>query len=114
MPDLNLLPPNLNISAIAGDDVQIVVTVITGTSGCSSSTLANISSTTFAASFKTPSATYNATTTANSTTGEVIVTWSDGQTAAAGAGSYKWWMAFTDGDITRTRIAGNFLVVSRT
>ncbi len=114
MPDLNLLPPNLNISAIAGDDVQIVVTVITGTSGCNSSTLANISSTTFAAAFKTSNATYNATTSANSTTGEVIVTWSDGQTSAAGAGSYKWWMAFTDGDITRTRIAGNFLVVSRT
>jgi len=113
MPDLNLLPPNLNISAIAGDDVQIVVTVITGTSGCNS-TLANISSTTFAAAFKTSNATYNATTSANSTTGEVIVTWSDGQTSAAGAGSYKWWMAFTDGDITRTRIAGNFLVVSRT
>lgn len=111
MPELNLLPPNLHISAIAGDDVQIVVTVMTGT-GCSN-TLANISSMTFAAAFKTSNATYNATTSANSTTGEVIVTWSDGQTSAAGAGSYKWWMAFTDGDITRTRIAGNFQVVSR-
>ena len=108
MPDLNLLPTNLNISATAGDDVQIVVTVITG---CDIP--ADISSTTFAAAFKTSNATYNATTSANSTTGEVIVTWSDGQTSAAGAGNYKWWMAFTDGDITRTRIAGNFQVVSR-
>jgi hypothetical protein len=110
MPDLNLLPTNLNISAIAGDDVQIVVTVITG---CSN-TPANISSTTFAAAFKTSNATYNATTSANSTTGEVIVTWSDGQTTAAGAGSWKWWMTFTDSDITKTRLAGNFQVVSRT
>jgi hypothetical protein len=109
MPDLNLLPTNLNISAIAGDDVQIVVTVITG---CD--TPANISSTTFAAAFKAANTTYNATTSANSTTGEVIVTWSDGQTTAAGAGSYKWWMVFTDGDITKTRLAGNFQVVSRT
>jgi hypothetical protein len=113
MPELNLLPPNLNISAIAGDDVQIVVTVITGTSGCSN-TPANISSTTFAAAFKTSNATYNATTSANSTTGEVIVTWSDGQTTAAGAGNYRWWMTFTDSDITKTRLAGNFQVVSRT
>jgi len=108
--DFIQLPATLNISAVAGDDVQMVVTVVSATD-CSDTV--NIANTTFAAAFKTANATYNATTSANSTTGKVTVTWSDTQTTAAGAGSYKWWMTFTDSDITKTRLAGNFLVIPR-
>ena len=111
MADFNQLPATLNISAVAGDDVQMVVTVAPG-SGCSDS-IVNIANMTFAAAFKTANATYNATTSANSTTGKVTVTWSDSQTSTAGAGTYKWWMTFTDSDITKTRLTGNFLVITR-
>ena len=111
MPNLNLLPTNLNISAIAGDDVQIVVTVITVT-GCSD-VMTDISSMAFTASFKTLIATHNATISTDSATGKVTVTWSDSQTTLAGPGNYRWWMTFADGDITKTRLAGNFQVVSR-
>ena len=110
MADFIQLPATLNISAVAGDDVQMVVTVTPATDCSSVISIANM---TFAAAFKTSNLTYNATTSANSTTGKVTVTWSDSQTTAAGAGSYKWWMTFTDSDITKTRLAGNFLVIPR-
>jgi len=111
MPDINFLPTTLNISAIAGDDVRFIVSVTTGTN-CSD-TFVNIANTTFASAFKTTNTTYNATISSNVTTGNVTVTFSDTQTLAAGAGNWRWWMTFTDSDITRTRILGDFKVISR-
>lgn len=111
MADINFLPTSLNISAISGDDVRLIVTVTAGTN-CSD-TVVNISNTTFASTLKTTNATYNATISSNVTTGNVTVTFSDAQTLAAGPGSWRWWMTFTDSDITRTRILGDFKVINR-
>ena len=113
MADINFLPTSLNISAISGDDVRIVITVASGVNCSDSFSFVNISNTTFASTLKTTNATYNATISSNVTTGNVTVTFSDTQTLAAGPGSWRWWMTFTDSDITRTRILGDFKVINR-
>ena len=113
MPDLNLLPTNLNISAIAGDDVNIEVYVSKANAACGDSSLADITNTTFSAVLKTSNATYEATIVKDIANAKVTATWSDTQTTSAGVGSWKWWMTFTDANITRTRVSGEFRGVSR-
>lgn len=113
MPELNLLPTNLNIACVAGDDVKVEVYVSKAASSCEQSTAVDITNMTFAAILKTTTTEYAATISKDIASGKVTATWSDTQTAAAGAGNWKWWMTFTDGDITRTRVSGEFRGVSR-
>ena len=113
MPELNLLPTNLNIACVAGDDVNIEVYISRANSACGDSSLANITNTTFSAVLKTSNATYEATIVKDIANSKVTATWSDTQTALAGAGSWKWWMTFTDANITRTRVSGEFRGVIR-
>lgn len=106
MADIDLTPQILNVSAVAGDDVQIVMTI--SSPSCDSGYTDLVTGTTFSASFAANNTTYSATVAKDALANKVTLTWSDSQTTAAGAGSYTWSMKFTTGDITRTRFKGAF------
>lgn len=109
MASINLLPATLDISCVLGDDVQLVVTILSS-AGCEGS-VADITNMNFDASFVVNNVSYASVVTKNTATGKVTLVWSDTQTSGAGAGSYPWKFRVTDGDVTRTRLSGIFKIV---
>lgn len=110
MADVDLLPQVLNISAPVGDDVQVVLTI--QNASCDGGYVDLVTGTTFSADFTANNTTYSALIAKDAASNKVTVTWSDAQTASAGAGAFTWRMKFTTGDITRTRFKGSFTLVA--
>ena len=111
MPDINLLPQNLNILTVSGDDVRLFVEVESGIDcGTSNISIANV---TFAANMVANNTNYPANIVKDVANSTVQATWTGNVTAGVGPGSYKWFMTFNDG-LTRTKLKGDFVLTSRT
>lgn len=107
---LDLTPVKFDIKACSGDDVRLFVEVADG-AGCTSNiSIANV---TFAANMVANNTNYPAAIVKDVANSTVTATWTGNVTAGVGPGSYKWFMTFTD-NLTRTKLNGNFVLVSRT
>lgn len=110
MANINLLPENLDIKAVSGDDIRLFVEVANGTDCSSNISIANV---TFAANMVANNTNYPANIVKDVANSTVQATWTGNVTAGVGPGSYKWFMTFNDG-LTRTKLKGDFVLTSRT
>lgn len=109
MAEIDLLPKQLDVLTVAGDDVRLFVEVDDGTN-CSNVSIANV---TFAANMVANNTNYPANIVKDVANSTVQATWTGNVTAGVGPGSYKWFMTFNDG-LTRTKLKGDFVLTSRT
>lgn len=107
---LDQLPARLDIKACSGDDVRVFVEV-TDNTGCTSNV--SIANVTFVANMVANNTNYTANIVKDVANSTVTATWTGNVTAGVGPGSYKWFMTFTD-NLTRTKLNGDFVLISRT
>jgi hypothetical protein len=108
---LDLKPSTLDIVSVSGDDVRLVVEV-NSQSDCESSNF-SIANVTFVANMVANSSNYTANIVKDVANSVMTATWTGNVTAGVGVGSYKWYLLFTEGGLTRTKVAGNFTLVAR-